>query len=1098
MKKTLLLNCLNAATSRNPRKNTTRFNGLLALFVMVMVFGVNNVKGQVSLTSIGSAVTIDFSTAVSGVCSTNVSSTLGSALMAASPAVGQLDADAWAVVADGATTGAAASFPGSLSANFTTFTSAGSSNTGLGMSNISSDREFAILPSGSSATPGSLTLRITNNTGITLNELVIAYNIRAFNDQGRANKVEFWYSSTNAASSYSEHTASEFTSTETASSTFETASRSITLSGLSVTNGSSYFIRWFFDDVSGSGSRDEFFLDDISITGNGSSASSNIILNSGFTHPTNIDYSVFQAASSLTNANSLEVGQFVIQDGGGSADADALGTTLTACSLTVGNSSNIRALALFDGTTNLGEITYVTSTAAFSGLTLAATDGGSKTFSVRATFKTSVTDNQQISFAVASATASGAGSGFAAANAGGAATSTTGDNNRIEVSTTDIIFDQNVSTVSQNAVMNPSPTVRAIDANVNFDLDNTSNVVMTISTGSTTFGAATTTVAMVDGVATFNNLIFATDATGNNLTATQGAFTDVSAAFDVTPSAPEINVKQSATNLLSGVGTFSAGSVVSGTSGSAITFTIENLGSADLTYTSITSLNTTDFTLDLTSASSTIAVSGFTTFTVTFNPTTQGSKTTTISINNNDADEGTYTFTVTGTGSVSAISDIITNVGYTNTSNIDYASFQTASTLTTGNSVGVTGLTIQDGAGTADADNLGTTLTAISFTTGGSTAIRTAALFDGSTNISEVAVNGATTISFSGLTLSASDGGTKDFELRVTYQSTVTDNQQITFTVSAATALSTNSGFATGNAGASASIATGDINRLEVIADRLAFVAQPSNVSINVAMSPSVTLSANDVNNNRDLDYVTDMTATTSGTFAGASTNVVTPVAGIGNFSNLQFSAAGTGTTVAVGSGTLTSSGNSNTFNVYEAQPTVQASVINFTDVGMNSMTINWTNGDGTNRIVVVEASGTPGTASDGVTYSANSVFGSGSTIATNEFVVYNGNASTVNITNLVASTTYSVKVFEYNGSAGTENYLTTSNTASQTTSSLIYYSNGSGDPAVLANWKTERNGTGSSPSNFTSGESFIIENGDTMTTTAAWIIIGTNSKIKN
>jgi hypothetical protein len=46
MKKTLLLNYLKAATSRNPRKNTTRFNGLLTLFVMVMGMGVS--WGQVN------------------------------------------------------------------------------------------------------------------------------------------------------------------------------------------------------------------------------------------------------------------------------------------------------------------------------------------------------------------------------------------------------------------------------------------------------------------------------------------------------------------------------------------------------------------------------------------------------------------------------------------------------------------------------------------------------------------------------------------------------------------------------------------------------------------------------------------------------------------------------------------------------------------------------------------------------------------------------------------------------------------------------------------------------------------------------------------
>jgi hypothetical protein len=47
MKKTLLLNFLKAATSRNPRKNTTHFNGLLALFVMVIGMGIS--YGQVTL-----------------------------------------------------------------------------------------------------------------------------------------------------------------------------------------------------------------------------------------------------------------------------------------------------------------------------------------------------------------------------------------------------------------------------------------------------------------------------------------------------------------------------------------------------------------------------------------------------------------------------------------------------------------------------------------------------------------------------------------------------------------------------------------------------------------------------------------------------------------------------------------------------------------------------------------------------------------------------------------------------------------------------------------------------------------------------------------
>ena len=649
------------------------------------------------------------------------------------------------------------------------------------------------------------------------------------------------------------------------------------------------------------------------------STSSNIITNTNFTYPTNIDYTAYQGTT-LTTSNSIEVAQFTIQDGGGSADADALTTELTALTLSVANPGGLRRIALFDGNTNLAEVAGGSS-AAFTGLALSAADDGSKTLSVRVSFLSSVTDNQQFSFTVNSATANSSGSTFAAANAGAAVTSTTGDINRIEVATTDIIFDQNVSNLPENAVMSPSPTVRAVDNNANFDLDNTSNVEMTISSGSITFGGtATTTVAMVAGTATFSNLVFSAPASTNALTATQGVFTDVSSNFNVTASAPEINVKQNVTSLASGSGSHVAGSIVSGNSGSAITFTIENLGSADLTYSSITSSNTTDFTLDLTSTSSPVVASGTTTFTVTFNPTTAGAKSTTITINNNDTNEGTYTFTVTGTGTVSSASDIINNAGFSYSSNVAYASFQTASTLTTGNSVAVNGLSLRDGGATADADNLATTLTAISFTTGGSTAIRTAALFDGTTNIAEVAVNGATTISFSGLTLTAADASTKNFELRVTYQASVTDNQQITFTVSSASSSASASGFAAANAGAAASSTTSDINRLEVIADRLAWVQQPSAVNNGANMSPSPTISANDANSNSDLDYTSTITLTPSASTisAGGSTAAVS---GLATFSGLQFSSAVNGVTLSGTDGLLISTGNSSSFNITIQEP---------------------------------------------------------------------------------------------------------------------------------------------------------------------------------
>lgn len=406
-----------------------------------------------------------------------------------------------------------------------------------------------------------------------------------------------------------------------------------------------------------------------------------------------------------------------------------------------------------------------------------------------------------------------------------------------------------------------------------------------------------------------------------------GGPSSISLTGSVSLVAPEINIKQSTTSYISG-STYAFGNQIATTSSSVTTFTIENTGNATLNLSGSPKVaisgNTSEFTVDQTSTASTVAASATTSFTVTFNPTSTGAKSAAISIANDDAtgSESPYVINLTGTGTVnsSSASDIITQSGYSYASNIDYASKQTASSLTIVNSVGVNGLTLRDGGATTDADALGTTLTDVTFSTGGSTAIRTAALFDGTNKIAEVAVNGSTSIAFTGLTLSATDGGTKDFELRVTYQSTVTDNQQIIFTISAATASATNSGFAAANAGAAASSATGDDNRLEVTADRLIFVQQTSNVALNTAMSPAPTVSANDALGNRDLDYVTDMIANTTGTFGSAITTI-TPTAGLGTFSNLQFSTVATGRTIAVASGSLTSSGNSSTFNIIIPAP---------------------------------------------------------------------------------------------------------------------------------------------------------------------------------
>lgn len=106
--------------------------------------------------------------------------------------------------------------------------------------------------------------------------------------------------------------------------------------------------------------------------------------------------------------------------------------------------------------------------------------------------------------------------------------------------------------------------------------------------------------------------------------------------------------------------------------------------------------------------------------------------------------------------------------------------------------------------------------------------------------------------------------------------------------------------------------------------------------------------------------------------------------------------------------------------------PTVQASNLTFSNVTSNSFTINWTSGNGTNRLVLLKAGSVVNSSpADGSTYTASASFGNGSQIGAGNYVVYNGIGNSVNVTNLDGNTAYHVSIFEFSGPAGMQDYLT-------------------------------------------------------------------------
>src|SRR5262249_52545992 len=109
---------------------------------------------------------------------------------------------------------------------------------------------------------------------------------------------------------------------------------------------------------------------------------------------------------------------------------------------------------------------------------------------------------------------------FAAADGGGAASSTSGDNNRIEVTATKLDFTtQPSATATSGVALAQQPVVTARDVNNNTDLDYTGTVTLT---NSGSLSTSRNSVAATSGVVTYTGLTFNAAGTGITLTPSNG------------------------------------------------------------------------------------------------------------------------------------------------------------------------------------------------------------------------------------------------------------------------------------------------------------------------------------------------------------------------------------------------------------------------------------------------------------------------------------------------------------------------------------------------------------------------------------------------
>jgi len=103
--------------------------------------------------------------------------------------------------------------------------------------------------------------------------------------------------------------------------------------------------------------------------------------------------------------------------------------------------------------------------------------------------------------------------------------------------------------------------------------------------------------------------------------------------------------------------------------------------------------------------------------------------------------------------------------------------------------------------------------------------------------------------------------------------------------------------------------------------------------------------------------------------------------------------------------------------------PTTQSNNILFSNVGQSSITLNWTSGNGSRRVVKINTSNSFTAPNDGIDPTANPVYSVG------QQVVYNGSESNVIVSGLTAGVTYWFRVYEANCTGSNSYYKTSTST---------------------------------------------------------------------
>ncbi|MEM6783626.1 MAG: lamin tail domain-containing protein [Bacteroidota bacterium] len=212
---------------------------------------------QVDITTLDTPVTDDFNT-------------FDGSGFAPTPTAGQLDSDTY--IATGMTDGPLTFGGTETSGDFTGAIDAdGVGGGGIYAAEVAaSDIAWGVQPTGNDFTPGTFVVQAQNNTSTSTASATVAYEVHVYNDQARSNSFgQLGYAVGTCGTEPGSYTAVANTaviSPEAADSTPAwVVSTRLETFPVVIADGECLFLEFLSDDVSGSNSRDQFALDDLSI-----------------------------------------------------------------------------------------------------------------------------------------------------------------------------------------------------------------------------------------------------------------------------------------------------------------------------------------------------------------------------------------------------------------------------------------------------------------------------------------------------------------------------------------------------------------------------------------------------------------------------------------------------------------------------------------------------------------------------------------------------------------------------------------------------------------------------------------------------------------